>query len=174
MWKALCRFFVALLVAALVVLVMPMVVHAASPPYEIGAWEVAAKMGSMFRFMLAVSAALEKIVTHFQWLVDLLPGESPKDYVLGILGVLLSVAMGIGVFMQLAVLLDFRPANPTMFYWRDLVLTGILVGSGAQVVHSWLEGLGISKKGEAQLLEDVAVAEGQDQPPKGIRRSPWP
>jgi len=93
-----------------------------------------------------VSAALEKIVTHFQWLVDLLPGESPKDYVLGILGIVVAITMGIGVFAQLAVLLDFRPANEVVFYWADLVLTGLLMGSGAQVVHSWLDNLGIEKK----------------------------
>jgi hypothetical protein len=137
--------------------------YAASPPLAVGAWDVAARLGGAFLFMVAVSAALEKIVTHFQRLVDLLPGESPKDYILGILGIVVSVTMGIGVFAQLAVLLDFRPANETLFHWADLVLTGLLMGSGAQVVHSWLDGLGIGKKSRS--------AEGEGSPWRG---SSWP
>jgi len=134
---------------ALVVLAAPMVVYAADPlPGVLAVGEVVATLGGAFLFMVAVSAAIEKIVTHFQWLVDLLPGESPKDYVLGILGIGLSLAMGIGVFGQLAGLLEWTPGNPTLFYWADLVLTGLLMGSGAQVVHAWLGGLGIGKDGE--------------------------
>jgi hypothetical protein len=153
MRKVVSRLLVVLLTTVVVSLVSTTVAYAASPSFEIGAWDVAARLGGSFLFMVAVSAALEKIVTHFQWLVDLLPGESPKDYVLGILGIVVAITMGIGVFAQLAVLLDFRPANEVVFYWADLVLTGLLMGSGAQVVHSWLDGLGIEKKSRAVKAE---------------------
>jgi hypothetical protein len=161
--KAVSKLLTILVAAILVMVVWTGVVYAASPSLAVGAWDVAARLGGAFLFMVAVSAALEKIVTHFQWLVDLLPGESPKDYVLGILGIVVSITMGIGVFAQLAVLLDFRPANDVLFHWADLVLTGLLMGSGAQVVHSWLDGLGIGRKSMA--------ADGEASP---WRRSDWP
>lgn len=163
MRKTVSRFLVILATVILVLVIRATMAYAASPSLTIGAWDVAARLGGAFLFMVAVSAALEKVVTHFQWLVDLLPGESPKDYILGILGIGVAITMGIGVFAQLAVLLDFRPANETLFYWADLVLTGLLIGSGAQVVHSWLDGLGIKKKSM-----DV---EGPASP---WRRSDWP
>jgi hypothetical protein len=156
-WKVVSRFLAVLLTAVLVVMTTTTVAYAASPSQVVGAWEVAGRLGGSFLFMVAVSAALEKIVTHFQWVVDLLPGESPKDYVLGVLGIVVAVTMGIGVFAQLAVLLDFRPANEVLFYWCDLVLTGLLMGSGAQVVHSWLDSLGVGKKSQRARAADASA-----------------
>jgi Fe2+ transport system protein B len=154
--EAFSRFLTGLVTVVLAATVTITVAYAASPSQVAGAWEVADRLGGSFLFMVAVSAALERIVTHFQWVVDLLPGESPKDYVLGLLGILVAITMGIGVFAQLAVLLDFQPANEVLFYWCDLALTGLLMGSGAQVVHSWLDSLVIGKRSQGARTADAS------------------
>lgn len=139
------------IVAAMVVAVTP--VAAAPPansPYQVTAWEVAAELAGSFLFLLAVATAIEAVVTTFRWLVDKLPGESPKTYVLGVLGVGFSILFGINVFEAVAVSVGFVPPNPETFYWAGLVLTGLLAGSGAQVIHQWLKGLGIGLRIEAE------------------------
>jgi hypothetical protein len=117
-------------------------------PFEIGAWEVALELAGSFLFLVAVATAIEVVVTTFRWVVDLLPGESPKTYVLGVLGITFSILFGINVFDALAVSVDFHPANPTMFRWAGLVLTGLLAGCGSEVVHNWLTNLGIVFRSE--------------------------
>jgi len=121
----------------------------ADSPLEIGAWEVAAELTGSFLFLMAVATAIEAVVSTFQWLVDRLPGESPKTYVLGVLGIGFSVLFGINVFDAIAASVGFQPANPTTFRWAGLALTGLLAGCGAKVVHNWLENLGIVTRSEA-------------------------
>ena len=126
-----------------------------NPPLaDIAIEDIAAMLAGSLLFLIAISTVLELIVTTFQPLVDLLPGESPKTYVLGVLGVCFSVLMGVNVFAPLAIAVDFEPANPVLFYWAGLVLTGLLCGSGSRTIHRWIEGLSKSKV-EAQPLADI-------------------
>jgi hypothetical protein len=147
------KIIAATVLVALVALVVAVPVALAAPPgspsYQTGVWEVAAELAGSFLFLVAVATAIEAVVSHFQWLVDKLPGESPKTYVVGILGIGFSVLFGINVFEALAVSVDFQPPNLIAFHWAGLVLTGLLAGSGAQVVHNWLKNLGVVVKSEA-------------------------
>jgi len=147
---------VASLVTIVAVVGMAAPASAAGPEFQVGqsgVWEVAAEMAGSFLFLVAVATAIEAVISTFQWLVDKLPGENPKTYVLGVLGVVLSVLFGINVFEALAGSVGFVPPNPTTFHWAGLVLTGLLAGSGAQVVHKWLKDLGVVFKGQAALEE---------------------
>ena len=126
-----------------------------NPPLaDIAVGDIAAMLAGSLLFLIAISTVLELIVTTFQPLVNLLPGESPKTYVLGVLGICFSVLLGVNVFAPLAIAVDFEPANSVLFHWAGLVLTGLLCGSGSRAIHSWLEGLPKGKV-EAQPLADI-------------------
>ncbi|MBC8253120.1 MAG: hypothetical protein H8E35_03715 [Ardenticatenia bacterium] len=153
------RVFTSLItVAAILLFVTVGVVYGAplgNPPLaDIAVKDIAAMLGGSLLFLTAISTVLELVVTTFQPLIDLLPGESPKTYVLSGLGICFSVLMGVNIFAPLAIVVDFVPANSVLFHWAGLVLTGLLCGSGSRAIHSWLEGLPRGKV-EAQPLADI-------------------
>ncbi len=153
------RVVLALVVSVIVVLTLTthpvLAAPLKDPPLsDIAVKDIVAMLGGSLLFLRAISTVLELVVTTFQPLVDLLPGKSPKTYVLAVLGICFSVLMGVNIFAPLAIAVDFVPANPVLFHWAGLLLTGLLCGSGSRAIHRWLEG--IPKGGtQAQPLGDI-------------------
>lgn len=87
---------------------------------------------NLLGFTTGIALVIERLVEHFASpLLERFGGKWLLPYVGLILGLLVGLGFGIDLFTPLAESVGLQPSVP----WAGLVLSGLLIGGGSNLIH---------------------------------------
>ncbi len=107
-------------------------------------------MGKAVIFLLGLSLIIERVTEKILCVV---PTQNRRIYawlVSTFLGILISFAFRFGIIQQLGLSSSLRIAQ-----WVDYIVTGLLIASGSEPIHSLIEILALKKKELTRKTRDV-------------------
>lgn len=107
-------------------------------------------MGETVIFLLGLALIVERVTEKILYIV---PTQNKRIYawlISTFLGVLISFAFRFGLIQQLGLSSSLQIAQ-----WVDYMITGLLIASGSEPIHSFIEILALKKKELKRKTRDV-------------------
>ena len=97
-------------------------------------------MGEVLIVVLALSLIIERVTDKILYFVPVRPRRVYAWIVSTVLGVLISFVFRFGIIKELGLVTGIEIAR-----WLDYLITGILLASGSEPVHSIIDALALKK-----------------------------